>query len=90
MFKRAETEDVQADDGPEPRNERKVHRLRAWRLAGAVVLALAMVLEGLSRTDAAQLNGMDRQTLRDWASLQHRRCGRAEFALGCGTPPCAE
>jgi transposase len=25
-----------------------------------------MVLEGCSRTEAAELNGMDRQTLRDW------------------------
>jgi hypothetical protein len=32
-----------------------------WRL-----LAIALVLEGESREDAAQLNGMDRQTLRDW------------------------
>ena len=30
------------------------------------MLALAMVLEGCPRTDAAMLNGMDRQTLRDW------------------------
>jgi transposase len=30
------------------------------------MLALAMVLEGCSRTEAAKLNGMDRQTLRDW------------------------
>ena len=30
------------------------------------MLALAMVLEGRSRTEAAELNGMDRQTLRDW------------------------
>jgi len=30
------------------------------------MLALAMVLEGRSRTEEAQLNGMDRQTLRDW------------------------
>lgn len=30
------------------------------------LLALAMILEGYSRTEAAQLNGMDRQTLRDW------------------------
>ena len=30
------------------------------------VLAMAMVLEGRSRTEAAELNGMDRQTLRDW------------------------
>lgn len=30
------------------------------------VLALAMVLEGASRTEAATACGMDRQTLRDW------------------------
>jgi transposase len=30
------------------------------------LLALAMVLEGFSRTDAATACGMDRQTLRDW------------------------
>lgn len=30
------------------------------------ILAIAMVLEGRSRTEAAALNGMDRQTLRDW------------------------
>ncbi|MDQ0469669.1 transposase [Labrys wisconsinensis] len=30
------------------------------------LLALALVLEGRSRTEAAALNGMDRQTLRDW------------------------
>jgi transposase len=30
------------------------------------LLALAMVLEGAPRTDAAACNGMDRQTLRDW------------------------
>ena len=30
------------------------------------ILALAMVLEGRSRTEAAGFNGMDRQTLRDW------------------------
>jgi transposase len=29
-------------------------------------LALALVLEGESRTDAARCAGMDRQTLRDW------------------------
>jgi putative transposase len=36
---------------------------------GAVVrrlLALAMVLEGCSRSEAAAQSGMDRQTLRDW------------------------
>ena len=30
------------------------------------ILAIAMVLDGYSRKDAAQLCGMDRQTLRDW------------------------
>jgi transposase len=30
------------------------------------MLALALVLEGRTRTDAARLAGMDRQTLRDW------------------------
>ena len=30
------------------------------------MLALALILEGASRTQAAQLSGMDRQTLRDW------------------------
>lgn len=30
------------------------------------MLALALVLEGRPRSDAAALNGMDRQTLRDW------------------------
>ncbi len=30
------------------------------------MLALALVLEGASRADAAKAAGMDRQTLRDW------------------------
>jgi transposase len=30
------------------------------------ILALAMVLEGRPRAEAAEFNGMDRQTLRDW------------------------
>jgi transposase len=30
------------------------------------ILALALVLEGRSRSEAAALNGMDRQTLSDW------------------------
>ena len=44
-------------------------RLASREKDGQVVrrlLALAMVLEGHSRTDAAQMTGMDRQTLRDW------------------------
>ena len=44
---------------------------RAARRASSVaasrrMLALALVLEGSSRTEAAQAAGMDRQTLRDW------------------------
>ena len=31
-----------------------------------LALALALVLEGASRTEAARAGGMDRQTLRDW------------------------
>lgn len=31
------------------------------------LLSLAAVLDGMSRTDAARIGGMDRQTLRDWA-----------------------
>ena len=30
------------------------------------MLAIALVLEGRSRTEAAEVCGMDRQTLRDW------------------------
>jgi hypothetical protein len=30
------------------------------------LLALALILDGYSRTEAAALGGMDRQTLRDW------------------------
>jgi transposase len=31
------------------------------------LLALASVLDGMNRTEAARIGGMDRQTLRDWA-----------------------
>lgn len=31
------------------------------------LLALAAVLDGMNRTEAARIGGMDRQTLRDWA-----------------------
>ena len=30
------------------------------------LLSLAAVLDGMNRTDAARIGGMDRQTLRDW------------------------
>lgn len=31
------------------------------------LLSIAAVLDGMSRSDAAKIGGMDRQTLRDWA-----------------------
>src|ERR1700679_901859 len=42
------------------------------------LLAVAMVLEGTPRTEAARCNGMDRQTLRDWV---HRYNGGGVDAL---------
>jgi hypothetical protein len=36
------------------------------RCAGAVAIGIAAVLDGNSRTEAAKIGGMDRQTLRDW------------------------
>ena len=39
------------------KNPRQIRRL----------LAVAAVYDGMSRTDAARIGGMDRQTLRDWA-----------------------
>jgi len=52
---------------------------------GAVVrrlLAIALVLEGHSREAAAQLNGMDRQTLRDWV-LRYNAQGVAGLRSRC-------
>jgi transposase len=46
-----------------------LRRLASRERDGEVVrrlLALAMILDGHSRTEAARLNGMERQTLRDW------------------------
>lgn len=36
------------------------------------LLALAAVVDGMKRTEAARLGGMDRQTLRDWAHRFNR------------------
>lgn len=53
------------------------------------MLALALVLEGATRTAAAQAAGMDRQTLRDWV---HRYNERGPDGLknlpNSGAPPC--
>ena len=48
------------------------------------MLAIAMVLEGASRLDAARKAGMDRQTLRDWV-LRYNDGGIA--ALASRKPP---
>jgi len=42
------------------------HRRNALMGRSSRILAVALVLEGRPRTEAAALNGMDRQTLRDW------------------------
>lgn len=47
----------------------ELRRLMSRQKDGAVVrrlMALALILEGKSRTEAAQQSGMERQTLRDW------------------------
>ena len=33
------------------------------------LLSLAAVLDGMNRTDAARIGGIDRQTLRDWVPV---------------------
>ena len=52
------------------------------------MLALALVLEGKSRTEAAQAAGMDRQTLRDWVH-RYNQAGLAGLSdrHGGGTRP---
>ena len=44
------------------------------------MLALALVLEGRTRTEAAQAAGMDRQTLRDWVH-RYNEAGLAGRAI---------
>ena len=48
------------------------------------MLALALVLEGRSRREAAESCGMDRQTLRDWV-IRYNKGGLA--GLSDRTPP---
>ena len=55
--------------------------------AGAKVrqlFALAFILDGYTRTDAAKQSGMERQTLRDWV---HRYNQKGLDALTCGHGP---
>src|SRR5271165_4772155 len=54
-----------------------LRRLASREKDGQVVrrlLALALILDGRSRAEAAQMNGMDRQTLRDWVH-RYNACG---------------
>lgn len=52
------------------------------------LLALAAVLDGMNRTEAARIGGMDRQTLRDWAHRfnQHGPDGLIDIKPA-GRPP---
>ena len=52
------------------------------------MLAIAHVLEGLSRAEAASACGMDRQTLRDWVHrYNHDGIGGLSDAQRSGRPP---
>ena len=69
----------------------ELRRLMAKQKDGAVVrrlMALALILEGQSRTEAARQSGMQRQTLRDWV---HRYNGEGLAGLssrvGSGPAP---
>ena len=46
------------------------------------MLALALVLEGRSRAEAARAAGMDRQTLRDWVHRYNAVYGRSPLCKG--------
>jgi len=52
------------------------------------LLALALILEGCSRTEAAKQSGMDRQTLRDWVHRYNRdNVAGLTSRSGPGQPP---
>ncbi len=53
-------------DDLDPAGLRRAARRAPSVSASRRMLALALVMEGASRTQAAQATGMDRQTLRDW------------------------
>ena len=68
-------------------------RQRAAHVAEAAVarrlLAVALVLEGHSRMEAARNCGMDRQTLRDWVIRYNEQgiAGLSDRPHGGGAPP---
>ena len=52
------------------------------------LLSLAAVLDGMSRTEAARIGGMDRQTLRDWVHCFNERGPEGlKDAWSKGNPP---
>lgn len=66
-----------------------LRRLTSREKNGDVVrrlLALAMVLDGPSRSVAAKMNGMDRQTLRDWVH-RYNAAGLAGLMTRVGPGP---
>jgi hypothetical protein len=52
------------------------------------LLAIAAVLDGASRAEAAKIGGMDRQTLRDWV-IRFNDQGR-DSLINTPSPPCPE
>jgi transposase len=76
------------------RTEHSAEDLRAFASKGRDgaqvrrLLALAFIMEGASRTEAAERSGMDRQTLRDWCIATTRRGSRGcDQAMAPESPP---
>jgi transposase len=69
----------------------KLRRLASRSADGRVacrILAIADVLEGSSRAEAASASGMDRQTLRDWVDrYNHEGLGGLSDGRRSGRPP---
>ena len=66
-----------------------LRRLMSKHKDGPVVrrlMALALILEGKSRTEAARQSGMERQTLRDWVHRYHAE-GLAGLSSRVGAGP---
>jgi transposase-like protein len=68
-----------------------LRRLMSQQKDGAVVrrlMALALILEGQSRTEAARQSGMERQTLRDWVHRYNAEgVAGLSFRVGPGPSP---
>ena len=71
-----------------PRVLRKLAKAESDARIARRILAIANALDGMSREDAAQSAGMDRQTLRDWVIRynEHGLDGLADLARD-GRPP---